>query len=107
MHNVPINWIKMCMKKNGQLYKSVIGKKSLDDIVLLETPRCQRFHGFTSSQSLQNDDIYSGESLYFSSQTECDLNERGELVSVVSFRKGIPPRNEQLICGIISDQDVG
>ena len=103
MHNIPVNWIKMYMKKNGQLYKNTSYKKEPDDEVLVETPRCQRFHGFTSPQLLRNEgDNHPNESLYFSSQTECDLNEKGELVPVVSFRKGIPPRKEQLVCGIVS-----
>ena len=67
--------------------------------------RPARFHGFTVSYTLRGEsDIFKGESLYFSSYTEYDLNEKGELVMLSQYRRGIAPKKDQLLCGVVATE---
>ena len=94
------NSSKLYITSNSLIYRTSREKTSNDDILLFEFPRYSQFHGFTSTVSLDTDEEM--EKLYFSSKTECDINEKGDLVPVSNYRKGYPPKKNHLICGIIS-----
>ena len=100
---LPANWTKLYLTSYGLIYRTTKEKPNHDDQLLAEFPRCARFYGFTSNDILQEDsDPFENDNLYFSSQTECDLNENGDLVQIPNFKKGFPPKKNQLICGIVS-----
>lgn len=64
-----------------------------------------RYYGFTSNISLRDEgEIFPTEILYFSSITECDLDEYGNLVPLPYYRRGYPPKRNQLICGIVGEK---
>ena len=102
--NIPNTWMKICLSHKNTLYKTLSSKKFPEDNILCETLKCQRFHGFTVLQEENGD--YPEQSLYFSSQNECNLNEYGHLVPLLNYDKGFPPKKDQLICGIISKEPV-
>ena len=100
---LPTSWTKLYLTSYGLIHRTTKEKPNHDDQLLAEFPRCVRFYGFTSNNILQEEsDPFENGNLYFSSQTECDLNENGDLVQIPNFKKGFPPKKDQLICGIVS-----
>ena len=94
---------KLFMTKNGQIYCAEKTENE-EDTVLKEYDKYNKFHGFTVNFSLREEgDLYVGKNLYFSSNTECDINEYGILVPLPYYKRGIPPEEHQLICGVLSE----
>lgn len=57
------------------------------------------YYGYTAPLVLRGNDTHPGESIYFSSEKECDLNEYGILMNLTKQNKGEPPALGSLIAG--------
>ncbi len=69
------------------------------------------YFGFTTYQSLRNNDIYSNQEIFFSRKCYCELNLSGRSITGnFSLRRGfksIPPHKKQYICGLVETGEKG
>lgn len=57
------------------------------------------YYGYTTAFCLRNNDMHHGESLYFSSKNECDLNEHGFMITLPHNNGHEVPTNNSLVAG--------